>query len=105
MNLKTVSTDDLKAELKSRGFYTDNMWHEADIDTLIESYNEDNEANLQLTSAQKQDILHGVLNGDGVMTDINDQLSYFFDDYIEENGLTEPELDDDTQDARNLDRY
>ena len=104
-NLKTISTEDLKAELKARGFYTDNLWQEADIDTLVENYNEDNEANLQLTSAHKQDILRSVLNGGGCMQNINDELSNMFDNYIEENGLNEPGLDDDTQDARNLDKY
>jgi hypothetical protein len=105
MNLSEITTEQLKAELKSRGYYVDNLWQEADIDTLVENYNSENGTAIELDKDQKQEILHGVLNGDGTMQDVNDQLSYFFDDYIEDNNLVDGDIADDTQDAHNLDKY
>ena len=105
MNLQDITTEQLKAELKARGYYTDNLWQEADIDTLVENYNEENGTTIELTKYQKQEILDGVLTGDGTMTDINNQLSYFFDDYIDNEGLLGDDIAEDTQDARNLNKY
>jgi hypothetical protein len=105
MKLQDYTTEELKAELKARGYYTDNLWMEGDVDNLIDSYNEENGTNIELTNEDKQYILDSVINGDGVKSDVNEQLSYFFDDYIEENGLNEPDIADDTQDARNLNKY
>ncbi len=105
MKLQDISTEDLKAELKARGYYTDNLWQEADIDTLVENYNDENGTAIELDKDAKQYILNETLAGDGVMTDINDQLSYAFDNYLEDEGLIEPDIAEDTQDARNLDKY
>ena len=87
MNIQDLTTEQLKAELKARGYYTDNLWQEADIDTLVENYNDENGTSIELDKEDKQYILNEVLSGDGVMTDVNNQLSYCFDDYIEHQGL------------------
>lgn len=75
MELSQITTEQLKAELKARGYYTDNLWQEADIDTLVENYNEENGTSIELDKDAKQYLLNETLSGDGVMTDINDQLS------------------------------
>lgn len=92
MNIQEFTTEQLKAELKARGYYTDNLWQEADIDTVVENYNEENGTSIELTKYQKQEILDGVLTGDGTMQDVNDQLAYFFDDYVDNEGLIAPEM-------------
>lgn len=41
VQLSGVSTDDLKKELESRGYFTENLWHVDDVESQLAYYNEE----------------------------------------------------------------
>jgi hypothetical protein len=74
-----ISTNDLKHELKIRGYYTDNLWQIDDVRSAIESINEEREENLhipEMSADEMQDVLNSVLNGDPIMTEINETINW-----------------------------
>ena len=72
--MKDLTTQELKNELTSRGYYTENLWHIDDVQVRYEAT--DNEA---------QDVLDEVLQGEWIIGQIFESI----DDYAKGNELKE----------------
>jgi hypothetical protein len=59
MNLKEVSTEDLRNELELRGFHTDHLWHSVDV-----TYNYECDSDVAM------DILTDALNSEWVIEQV-----------------------------------
>ncbi len=72
--MKDLTTQELKNELTSRGYYTENLWHIDDVKIRFEA-----------TDDQAQDVLDEVLQGEWIIGQIFESI----DDYAKGNELKE----------------
>jgi len=72
--MKDLTTEQLKDELTSRGYYTENLWHIDDVKGRFEA-----------TDDEAQYILDEVLQGERIIGEIFESI----DDCAEENELKE----------------
>jgi len=70
--LKLVSTDDLKNELKSRGFFVDNLWTTSDV-----------KGNYNCTEDEAQEVLEQALTNEATM----ERIWFAIDFHASENEL------------------
>lgn len=85
IDLSSVTVEQLKKELESRGYQTSNLWQIEDIDQGLENLNEDREHKVEITDKQKMEIMVDIMSSDGVMESINVAISdYLHEMYPEE---------------------
>lgn len=91
MELTNISTEDLKLELERRGYATQSIWQNADVDIKLEEINqsriEDGLPIVELIDDEKNSIMVDAMGNDFVMGAIWDTIEYCIDEYIEENNL------------------
>jgi len=76
VKLSGVNTEDLKKELESRGYFTDNMWHKDDVEGQLAYYNEENPDKKQLTieDIDWNGILYGALTNEWIVEQIQSTI-------------------------------
>lgn len=82
VELSGANTEDLKKELTSRGYFTDNMWHKDDVEGQLVYYNEENPDKKQLTieDIDWNGILYSALTDEWIVEQIQ---STIYDDISE----------------------
>ena len=85
LDLSNIDSWDLMKELKSRGYYTDLIFGPYDVESTLESLNdnrdEDDENIIVLSEEDKVDILDSCFNTDWFVERMNESM----DDYILDN--------------------
>jgi hypothetical protein len=72
--MKNISTLELLKELANRGYATENLWCLDDVQSAIDSYNDWNETEFELSNDNKYTILQSVLNDDFINERINEDI-------------------------------
>jgi hypothetical protein len=90
LDLSNVDSWDLMKELKSRGYYTDLIFGPYDVESTLESLNdnrdEDDENIIVLSEEDKMDILDSCFNTDWFVERMNESMDeYILDNYDNED--------------------
>lgn len=72
--MKNISTLELLKELANRGYATENLWCLDHVQSAIDSYNDWNETEFELSNDNKYTILQSVLNDDFINERINEDI-------------------------------
>jgi len=76
VELSGANTDDLKKELESRGYFTDNLWHRDDVEGQLHYYNEENPDKKQLTieDIDWNRVLYGALTNEWIVEQVQESI-------------------------------
>ena len=90
LDLSNIESWDLMKELKSRGYYTDLIFGPYDVESTLESLNdnrdEDDENIIVLSEEDKVDILDSCFNTDWFVERMNESMDeYILDNYDNED--------------------
>ena len=90
LDLSNINSWDLMKELKSRGYYTDLIFGPYDVESTLESLNdnrdEDDENIIVLSEEDKVDILDSCFNTDWFVERMNESMDeYILDNYDNED--------------------
>lgn len=90
LDLSNIDSWDLMKELKSRGYYTDLIFGPYDVESTLESLNdnrdEDDENIIVLSEEDKVDILDSCFNTDWFVERMNESMDeYILDNYDNED--------------------
>jgi hypothetical protein len=78
-DLAKFTDEQLRAELKSRGYYVENLWTLDDVQTALDDYNQENKTDHELEPEVMFTILEEAVSSDYVKSHINGEIG----DYVE----------------------